>query len=55
MPDDPIVIDHYGDILWKLNRKFDKILLEKCSKMKDVDEEIIESINKKMIEGLESS
>ena len=21
MPDDPIVNDHYGDILWKLNRK----------------------------------
>ncbi len=21
MPDDPIVNDHYGDILWRLNRK----------------------------------
>ena len=21
MPEDPIVNDHYGDILWKLNRK----------------------------------
>ena len=21
MPNDPIVNDHYGDILWKLNRK----------------------------------
>ena len=21
MPDDPIVNDHYGDVLWKLNRK----------------------------------
>ena len=21
MPDDPIVNDHYGDILWKLDRK----------------------------------
>ena len=22
MPDDPIVNDHYGDILWKLNRRY---------------------------------
>ena len=22
MPEDPTVNDHYGDILWKLNRKF---------------------------------
>ena len=22
MPDDPIVNDHYGDILWKLDKKF---------------------------------
>ena len=21
MPDDPIVNDHYGDMLWKLNQK----------------------------------
>ena len=43
MPDDPIVNDHYGDILWKLGRKvqaryFWKGVLE----MEDVEKEIIE-------------
>ena len=27
MPDDPIVNDHYGDILTKLNRKYKQIFL----------------------------
>ncbi len=56
MPDDPIVNDHYGDILWKLNRKIQaRYFWKNVLKMKDADKEIIESINKKMIEGLESS
>ena len=33
MPDDPIVNDHYGDILWKLNRKNSgKIFLGQCTR-----------------------
>ena len=32
MPDDPIVNDHYGDILWKLNRKIQaRYFWAKCS------------------------
>ena len=30
MPDDPIVNDHYGDILQKLNRKIQQDILKKC-------------------------
>ncbi len=56
MPDDPIVNDHYGDILWKLNRRIQaRYFWSNVLKMEDADKEIIENINKKMIEGLESS
>ena len=35
MPNDPIVNDHYGDILWKLDRKIQaKILLESVLNLK---------------------
>ncbi len=53
MPDDPIVNDHYGDILWKLNRKIQaRYFWTNVLKMKDTEEELIEKINIKMIEGL---
>ncbi len=56
MPDDPIVNDHYGDILWKLNRKIQaRYFWTNVLKMKDADLEIIENINNKMIEGLNKS
>ena len=56
MPDDPIVSDHYGDILWKLDRKiqaryFWSLVLE----MENVEEELIEKINNKLIVGIEKS
>ena len=56
MPDDPIVNDHYGDILWKLGRKvqaryFWKGVLE----MEDVEKEIIENIYNKLIDGPKNS
>ena len=39
MPDDPIVSDHYGDILWKLNRKIQaRYFWANALKMKDVEE-----------------
>ena len=53
MPDDPIVNDHYGDVLWKLDRKIQaryfwfNVLL-----MNDVEDEIINKINSKLIQGL---
>ena len=53
MPDDPIVNDHYGDILWKLDRKIQaRYFWANVLKMNDVDEEILEMINIKMTKGL---
>ena len=55
MPDDPIVNDHYGDILWKLNRKIQaRYFWSNVLQMKDADKKIIENINIKMTEGLKS-
>ena len=56
MPDDPIVNDHYGDILWKLNRKIQaRYFWVNVLEMKDAEENIIENINIKLIEGLKNS
>ena len=56
MPDDPIVNDHYGDILWKLNRKIQaRYFWGNVLKMDDAEEEIINNINIKMIKGLKNS
>jgi|TARA_B100000073_G_scaffold312856_1_gene286909 tetratricopeptide (TPR) repeat protein len=56
MPDDSIVNDHYGDILWKLNRKIQaRYFWSNVLKMEDVDEEMLNKINKKIIEGLKNS
>ena len=56
MPDDPIVNDHYGDILWKLNRKIQaRYFWNNVLGMKDAETEIIENIKIKIIEGLKSS
>ena len=53
MPDDAIVNDHYGDILWKLGRKIQaRYFWKGVSKMKDVDEELLKKINSKIIKGL---
>ena len=56
MPDDPIVNDHYGDILWKLDRKIQaRYFWLNALKMKDIEEGMIEKINIKMVEGLKNS
>ncbi len=56
MPDDPIVNDHYGDILWKLNRKIQaRYFWSNVLKMDDTEKEIIKKINIKLINGLENS
>ncbi len=53
MPDDPIVNDHYGDILWKLDQKIQaRYFWKSVSKMEDVDEELLQKINQKIIKGL---
>ena len=55
MPDDPIVNDHYGDILWKLNRKIQaRYFWSNVLKMDDAEDDMIDKINIKMIEGLKN-
>ena len=56
MPDDPIVNDHYGDILWRLDRKIQaRYFWRMVQNMENVDEEVLKKINIKLIEGLKSS
>jgi tetratricopeptide (TPR) repeat protein len=56
MPYDPIVNDHYGDILWKLNRKIQaRYFWRNVLAMDDVEKDIIKNINVKLIKGLKSS
>ena len=56
MPNDPIVNDHYGDILWKLDRKIQaRYFWGNVLKMEDAETDIIKDINIKMIKGLNKS
>ena len=56
MPDDPIVNDHYGDILWKLDRKIQaRYFWGNVLEMDDAEVEMIKNINTKMIRGLNNS
>ena len=56
MPDDPIVNDHYGDILWKLNRKIQaRYFWSMVLKMNDTEPDLIENIHSKLLYGLKSS
>ena len=56
MPDDPIVNDHYGDILWKLDRKIQaRYFWSMVLEMEDVEEDLIDQIKNKLITGLKNS
>tara|TARA_B100001057_G_scaffold499521_1_gene610524 strand:+ start:527 stop:2209 length:1683 start_codon:yes stop_codon:yes gene_type:complete len=56
MPDDPIVNDHYGDILWKLERKIQaRYFWGNVLKMNNAKSDMIKKINIKMIDGLKNS
>ena len=56
MPNDPIVNDHYGDILWKLDRKIQaRYFWGNVLEMDDAEKDMIENINIKMIKGLVNS
>ncbi len=53
MPGDPIVNDHYGDILWKLNRKIQaRYFWSNVLEMESAEKDMINKINIKMIKGL---
>ena len=56
MPRDPIVNDHYGDVLWKLNRKIQaKYYWQSVLNFEDSDKEMKTKISKKLLEGLDES
>ena len=56
MPDDPIVNDHYGDILWKLDRRIQaRYFWSNVLRMDDADKDMIENIIIKMSSGLDNS
>ena len=54
MPTDPIVNDHYGDVLWKLNRKIQARYYWKSTiSSKDLEDEMKKNISIKLINGLQ--
>ena len=56
MPDDPIVNDHYGDILWKLNRKIQaRYFWSMVLKMEDAEDDLLDQIKNKLVIGLQNS
>ena len=56
MPDDPIVNDHYGDILWKLNRKIQaRYFWTSVLDLEDTEDKMKKEINLKLIKGLKAS
>jgi len=53
MPDDPIVNDHYGDILWKLDRKIQaRYFWSNVLDMESAEDDMIKKINIKIVKGL---
>ncbi len=53
MPTDPIVNDHYGDVLWKLNRKLQaRYYWQSAYKSNYADEELKIEILRKLLKGL---
>ncbi len=56
MPEDPIVNDHYGDILWKLDQKIQaRYFWKNVLKMKKAEKEMKDKINLKLIIGINKS
>jgi len=53
MPYDPIVNDHYGDVLWKLNRKLQaRYFWNGVLKLEGTEKELKKEIEKKLVFGL---
>ena len=56
MPKDPIVNDHYGDVLWKLNKKIQaQYYWESAINSEDTENKTKENISKKLLKGLDES
>ena len=55
MPEDPTVNDHYGDILWKLNRNIQaRYFWNYVLDLDETDDDLKKIINTKIIDGLKS-
>ena len=53
MPYDPIVNDHYGDVLWRLNKKMQaRYFWSGVLKLEDTEEKLKKEIEKKLVFGL---
>jgi tetratricopeptide (TPR) repeat protein len=56
MPEDPIVNDHYGDILWKLDRKIQaRYFWENVLNLEETEDEMKKDIKDKLFKGLSNS
>ena len=56
MPLDPIVNDHYGDILWQLDRKIQaRYFWQAVLNLDETEDAMKETIKNKLIEGLKNS
>ena len=52
MPEDPIVNDHYGDVLWQLNRKIQaKYFWQNVLRFEDTEEKMKKDIYNKILNG----
>ena len=56
MPEDPTVNDHYGDILWKLDRKIQaRYFWKSVLNLEEADEKKKKKIHDKLTNGLKNS
>ena len=56
MPEDPTVNDHYGDVLWQLNRKIQaRYFWRAVLNFDETEDAMKETIKNKLIEGLKNS
>ena len=56
MPQDPTVNDHYGDILWKLDRKIQaRYFWLSVLNLEEAEDEMKKNIQEKLIDGLKNS
>ena len=53
MPEDPIVNDHYGDVLWKNGKKIQaRYFWNYVMKLEETEIDLKDKIKKKLISGL---
>ena len=56
MPDDPIVNDHYGDVLWRLNKKLQaNYYWRAVLGFEETEDKMKLKIKSKLLEGLVKS